>query len=252
MPDKVEQKLITGEIREIRPNPAQKVLNRSWKEMIGNLPDELTGVVCNGDMCDGNNRKSVGRGVWTTDLRTQVKACAELLKPIQKRMKHPKNFFFSLGSEYHVVDDRPLDQAVCDELGGHFQPELLIPMLKGEFRVQAHHVINGGLGAWQYRTTSLARDQMLLELNAAEKEYGQVNWILRAHAHYQVTIEFSPRKGASICPCWQGKTEFGVRKGMINVPRVGYSLLKIYEDGSAHLTFHSKKLLNPCKEVEVE
>jgi hypothetical protein len=251
IPKKVKTKLLNGEEETITPNPVQKVINKAWDEMIENLPP-LTGIILNGDLCDGPNRKGLGKGEWTTDLRTQVKACAELLRPAQKKLKKPSNIYVSQGSEYHVIDDRPLDQAVADELGGHYQPELLIPALKGDYRIQAHHVIGGGMGAWQYRTTSLARDHMLMELNNAEMEYGDLNCILRAHAHYSITIEFSPNKLAAICPPWQAKTEFAVKKGMVNVPRLGYSLLKIYEDGTGHIVHYTQKLVRPCKEMAVQ
>ena len=112
MPKKVKLKLLSGGERLVAPNQAQVQLNAVWDKMIENLPP-LTGVIVNGDCCDGPNRKSDGRGVWTTDLRMQVQACADLLKPIKKHMRHLSNWYFTLGSEYHVVDDRPLDEAVC-------------------------------------------------------------------------------------------------------------------------------------------
>ena len=250
MPKRVEVTLTTGDKRTITPNEAQKKLNVKWEEMLGQLPP-LTGVIVNGDSCDGNNRKSVGRGTWTTDLKVQAHACADLLRPITRRMRNPENFYFTLGSEYHVVDDRPLDQNVCDLLGGHNQAEHVIPMLKGDFRVHAHHHISSSSGSWQYLTTAPARDHMLMELNRDAQEYGDINWVLRSHRHIYTEIRFGASRGGTILPGWQGKTEFAVRKGLVSVPKVGYCLLKVYEDGTATVVPYLWRVLQPCKQAVV-
>lgn len=250
MPEEVNITLTTGDKRVIRPNEAQVKLNAKWKEMIGGLP-QLTGVIVNGDACDGNNRKSIGRGDWTTDLKVQAHACAELLKPIKNKMWHPENFFFTLGSEYHVVDDRPLDQFVCDLLGGSYQPEQIIPMLHGDFTVQVHHYISTSTGSWQYLTTAPAKDHMLMALYADVAEYGDVNWIIRSHRHVYTEVRFGASRGGTILPGWMGKNEFLVRKGIITVPKIGYCLLKIYEDGTAQMVPYLSRVLQPCKRATV-
>jgi hypothetical protein len=250
MPDKVEQTLLTGDKRIITPNQAQKKLNEVWKGMARNLPP-LTGVIVNGDSCDGNNRKSIGRGTWTTDLRCQAHACAELLLPIMRRMRSIENFFFTLGSEYHVVDDRPLDQYVCDLVGGHYQAEQVIPMLRGEFRVHAHHFISSSQGNWTYLPTAPARDHMLMELYSDPLEYGPINWEFRSHRHVYTSVRFGAHSGVTVLPGWQGKTEFAVRKGMVAVPKIGYCMLKIYEDGTAAVVPYLWRVLQPCKDAPV-
>jgi len=250
MPDWVDVKLLSGEVRTIYPNDGQRALNKVWKDMVENLPP-LTGVIVNGDCCDGNNRKSIGRGCWTTDLRCQVEACAEMLKPVMAHLKHPSNAYFSQGSEYHVVDDRPLDQAVADKLGAHYQAEHIIPMLGGDFRVQVHHYLSGGLGNWMYLPTAPARDQMLLALNSDPMEYGDINWVIRSHKHHYTNVQFSAYSGVTVTPSWQGKTEFAVRKGLISVPKIGYCLLKLYDDGTAQMRPYLTRALRPCKEAPV-
>ena len=61
MPPKVEVELMRGDERTITPNPAQKKFNAVWRGMMENLP-KLTGVILNGDLCDGPNKKSAGQG----------------------------------------------------------------------------------------------------------------------------------------------------------------------------------------------
>lgn len=250
MPEGVEiENSSTGDVRTVTPSKTQEKLNKFFDEMTRNLPP-LTGVLCNGDMCDGPNRKSNGRGNWTSDLRVQAKACAFMLEKINDRQKHRPNWYFTLGSEYHAVDDRPLDQAVCDLMGGTFGNDLIIKALKGDFRIHAHHYVSGGMGAWMYLTTPVAKDMMLMELNNAREEYGDVRWILRGHKHMEYGVRFG-KKGGHVVPGWQGRTEFGIRKGMVSVPKIGYCILKIYDDGSANVVPFTKKLVPPSRSVEV-
>jgi hypothetical protein len=250
MPRKVSVTLVNGDRRTIEPNEAQMKLNAVWEGMAANLPP-LTGVIVNGDSCDGNNRKGGGRGTWTNDLRIQAQACADLLRQVQRRMRSPENIYFSLGSEYHVVDDRPLDQYVCDLVGGHYSQELLIPMLRGEFRVHAHHYISGSLGNWTYLPTAPARDHMLMELYSDPLEYGEVNWEFRSHRHIYTSVRFGAHSGVTVLPGWQGKTEFAVRKGIVSVPKIGWCILKLYEDGTAAVVPYLTRVLQPCRVAPV-
>ena len=250
MPSKVGVELLRGDKRVVTPNTVQRKFNSVWKEMLANLP-KLTGVILNGDLCDGPNRKNAGHGLWTTDLRAQVKACVELLKPIKSHMAHPRNFYGTLGSEYHTVDDRPLDQAVTEGLGGHYQAEQIIPMLKGEFRVHAHHVISGSLGNWTYLPTAPARDHMLIALQNHPKEYGEIDWVIRSHRHMYTSVRFGAHQGVTILPGWQGKTEYVVRRGGVGVPKIGYCILKLYDDGTANMTPYLWRVMAQCKDAPV-
>ena len=106
-------------------------------------------------------------------------------------------------------------------------------------------------GSWQYLTTAPARDDMLMELYSDPLEYGKVNWKLRSHRHVYTTVSFTAASGATVLPGWQGKTEFLVRKGIITAPKIGYCILKVYEDGTASMNPHLARVLQPCKRAEV-
>lgn len=77
MPERVEMELPNGEVEVRTPNPVQAQLNAYWKEMLESLPP-LTGVIVNGDVCEGPNRKEYGKELWTQNLKVQVQAAAEL------------------------------------------------------------------------------------------------------------------------------------------------------------------------------
>ena len=59
-------------------------------------------------------------------------------------------------------------------------------------------------------------------------------------------------KGASVISGWQGRTEFGVREGLLSMPKIGYCLMKMYDDCSAVIKPFSEKLVKPCAEASVE
>jgi hypothetical protein len=249
MPKKVEIELQNGEIKTQYPNPIQRKLNGFWDYMTEHLPP-LTGVICNGDMCEGPNRKSLGHDLWTTNLRTQVQAAAELLAPIKERMRDPRNFYGTLGSEYHTVDDRPLDQAVCEAVKGQFGDDLVVPALHGDFRIHVMHFVAGSSTNWTYLPTTLARGMMELELANAESEYGDINWVFRAHRHLEYSFRVG-HQGGNVVPSWQGRTKYAVRKGIVSPPKIGYAILKIYEDGTANVVPFTRKLIAPVKEAKV-
>ncbi len=224
MPNKVVIKnTLNGEDEVRTPNPTQKALLKCWNEMLKNLP-KIDKVILNGDLCDGPQRKSLGKFTWTNDLGVQVEACKLLLKtlPCQK-------FYGTLGSEYHTQEDRPLDRSVVEGLGGTFRDEIFLDV--EEARIQASHYVPVSMSAWQYRLTPLARDLMLYALN--QDEYGKVDWILRGHAHYYALGGFGSM-GGCIVPGWQTRTPYAIKKGIVSPPQVGYVILMVDGDTVNH------------------
>jgi hypothetical protein len=125
-------------------------------------------------------------------------------------------------------------------------------MLQGDFRVQAHHVLNGGTsGNFMYLPTAPARDHMVISLHNGIDEYGDVQWVVRSHRHQYTEGNFGASRGYVVLPGWQGKTEFVIRKGGVSVPKLGYCILKIFEDGTAHIVPYLSNPIKPCKDAPV-
>jgi len=240
MPDKVEVEDRTGEVVRYLPSNTQKELNRAWKKMCANHYDFC---LVNGDVCDGPQKKSMGKGVITSNLKAQADIAANMLSQIDADI-----FYFTMGSEYHCMDDRPLEQHVAEKLGGVYSDDMILEV--ENVRIHASHNVPVSSSSWQYRSTPLARDLLLLELNNSTKRYGKIDLAIRSHAHYYVTVGFKRQTGI-ITPCWQTRTPFAVKRDLISPPDIGYIELFVDKYDSWHRG-HFFDIGQPSRSIRVE
>ena len=239
MPERMEIEDRTGDVIAYVPSNTQKQLLKAWKEM---CKEHYDFCIVNGDVCDGPQRKSMGKGVVTSDLKIQIDAAVELLN-----MVDADSFFFTMGSEYHCMDDRPLEQVISERMNGTYGDDLIIEV--EDVRIHASHNIPVSSSSWQYRSTPLARDLLLLELNNSAKRYGKIDVAIRSHAHYYVTVGFKRQFGI-ITPGWQTRTPFAVKRDLISPPDIGY--IELFVDGND--AWHRGRFFNigpPSKTVKV-
>ena len=231
----------TGHMIEYPQNPVQKLIYAHWKAMLPRIKD-VDFIVLNGDLCQGNNKKDQSIGLTTPDLGVQAEACKTLLRDLPKVPTYA-----TLGSKYHTEADRPLDQFVAESIGATFGNDLVIE--ECGIRMHAQHYIPVSKSVWMYRTTGPARDMLLLALQDTEDRYGKVDLALRSHAHYFVTVQFRSSM-AIITPCWQARTPYAVRNGLISLPDLGWVVLKI-EDRKNMMVDRSgiAHLVKPCRVV---
>ena len=223
MPDTVEVEDRTGDIIRYTPSKTQQKLNKAWASMCKKHYDF---VIVNGDVCDGPQFKSMGKSVITSDLRAQADIALDLLGKIDA-----DEFFFTMGSGYHCMEDRPLEQYVAEKMGGVYGDDLILEV--DNVRIHASHNVPVSSSSWQYRSTPLARDLLLLELNNSTKRYGKIDLAIRSHAHYYVTVGFKRQTGI-ITPCWQTRTPFAVKRDLISPPDIGYIELFVDKYDSWH------------------
>jgi hypothetical protein len=95
-----------------------------------------------------------------------------------------------------------------------------------EVRMHASHNVPVSASSWQYRSTPLARDLLLHKLNDSARSYGDIDVVIRSHAHYHVAVMFTHQLGL-ITPCWQTRTPFAVKRDIISPPDIGYIVLEI-------------------------
>jgi len=241
MPDRFEIEDRNGDVIRYQPSKTQRELNRAWKDMCSSGHYDF--ALINGDVCDGPQRKSMGKNVITNDLSAQVDAAVELL-----RMIDTDKFYFTQGSEYHCMEDRPLEGVVADKIGGTFSDDIILEV--EDVRIHASHNVPVSGSSWQYRSTPLARDLLLYALNNSPKEYGRIDVVIRSHAHYYVAVEF-PNQLGIITPCWQTRTPYAVKRDLVSPPNIGYVTLEI--DGNR--VRHDKKIYKigtPSRSVRVE
>lgn len=241
MPDKVEVEDRNGDKIRYLPSNTQKELMKAWKKMCGTGHYDF--CILNGDLADGPQRKSMGKGVITSNLKAQADMAVELIQ-----MLDCDKFYLTMGSEYHCQEDRPLEEYIAEQLNGAYSDDMILEV--EDCRIHASHNIPVSSSSWQYRSTPLARDLLLLELNNSAKRYGKIDMAIRSHAHYYVTVGYKHQTGV-ITPCWQTRTPYAVKRDLISPPDIGYVTLFVDGNEIWHKgTFFS--IGTPSRSVKVE
>lgn len=202
-----------------------KILSK-WHEMIDS-EGRVDALVVNGDSVDGYNRKSNGLGSWTTNMDDQLKTAMGLIKEVKYR-----KLYGTQGSMYHTNENISVDKLVIEGLGGTFSYDLALKVDK--VRMHFSHKVGVSSSSWQYRTTPIAKEMVMNELN--QFDFDKFNVIARSHAHYYCAVQFGQSLGL-ICPCWKGRDDFVKMLGLAFNPSIGYVVLEI--DGSSYTWRHN-------------
>jgi predicted phosphodiesterase len=234
----------TDMVEDIPQNAVGKVIWDHWKKMLKALKDQKPDcIILNGDLIEGDQRKEKGRGLITPELPVQIKACIACLKTLPD-----VPMYFTGGTDYHQLPDGiSADLHIADQFNAAFGDELIIE--ECGIRLFCRHAIGMSQSTWQYMTTAPARDQMLLYLNQSTEKYGRIDVAVFSHRHQFVAAQFASGI-ALVTPCWQGKTVFAVKKGIISPPHIGWVTLHI--DNPKRIAIDTSGIANvirPCKVV---
>lgn len=220
-PDYEVQDPRSGEWIRFVQNRTQEKLWKHWLSMLKAVNPEI--IIFNGDLVDGQQRRANGREVVTSRIEWQAEALLQVIDTLPRDIP----WYFTAGTDYHEMPDgQPVEQWIAGKLGAEFGDDLLID--ECGIRLHVGHPIPVSSSSWQYRTTPLARDLLLLALNSAEERYGKVDVAVRSHAHYFCQAGFSSQLGV-ITPCWQTRTPYAVKKDLISPPDIGYVSLLVHD-----------------------
>ena len=231
-------------IEPIKQNPVNKAIWDHWLLMLKRLKKEKPDcIILNGDLIEGAQRKEGGRGLMTPFLKNQVDACIAVIKTLPK-----VPMFFTAGTDYHQLPDGlNAEEFIADALNADFGDELVINTCG--IRIFARHVIGASSSSWQYQTTAPSKEHLLLYLNRSNEKYGPIDVCVFSHRHQFVASQFLSGI-ALVTPCWQGKTVFAVKKGIVGVPDIGWVML--FVDSPRRICIDTtgiKSVVKPCKEV---
>ncbi len=239
----------TGDRMRWVPTPTMNTLNHFADEAIPRAVKGADIVLWAGDLCDGVQKKSQGKYVVTSDLNYQEEAA---IFSLERWIPDPPPMFFVHGTDYHAEQQRPMERAIARHFGAEFGDDLLID--ECGIRIYMNHFVPVTRSALMYRTTPVARDLMLLALHNAPEEYGQVDLMVRGHAHYKCGVQLGSQTGI-ILPCFQARTPYAVKKGIITPPDNGYTVIEVeppkYGQArpSISVRFVTKKLIRPSRVV---
>ena len=226
------------------PRPEQAAMFDWWvghRDNLKNGKPLLT--VVNGEPCDGNNRKSMGKECWSNDVGDQKEDFKRLIKFLSYQ-----NVLLIKGSGYHSDSNTTssLEEEIAREIGalpysGYFHRQ--IDTGTGEFIDQydggkytdvyaqfkcfnrvfniTHHI---GFTKWfSYRPTALGREMagMVFEDDKFYDHDDAPNVMIRSHAHYFVEIRY-PNSWGMITSAWKYPDDYLFRGGIAGTtPDVG-------------------------------
>ncbi len=193
---------------KLRANKGQRYLLKCWedlqREAKARKPDIL---VVNGDLVDGEQRKSAGTEASTTILAAQQKASVMLLEPLRDLVKE---LYVIRGTPYH--DGRlGMDvEAIATQLGAvpstkdwHSHSYLNLDVKGVVLNFQHGISVSGGL----YRATAHDREGVWAALAGKEGKMPKSDAVIRSHCHYFTHVEHSTRHIVT-SPAWQLQTEY--------------------------------------------
>ena len=225
-------KIIDGE--NYTPNKAQKALKKAWDLAISEISQKPDLLVINGEPIDGANPKSMGAGVWSTNLVDQIRD----FKTLTKQIPTSKKLIFVRGSGYHVNvgGATNLEEIVAEEMkadryraygGSGFTDYECNVEMNGKLFNFTHHI---GFAQWEaYRTTALARE--LVKLHFENRRRGtHTDIAVRSHVHYYVEVRFKNTLGFT-SPAWKFPDGFMYRRGIPTLPDVGCMEVIIESNG---------------------
>jgi len=234
------------------PNPAQKALFKGWREIIDSYKTKPDILVINGESIDGSNPKSMGSGVWSTDLKDQINDFKKLLNYIPK----PKQIYFVRGSGYHVQTGGAtnIDEIVASEVNaqkyrtyagsGYTDYEANIEV-NGKIFNFTHHV---GFAEWeQYRTTALARELVKLHFEHSKRGH-HTDIAVRSHVHYYVEVRFKHTIGVT-SPAWKFPDSFMYRRGIPTTSDIGCIEFVIESNGEVLIYPHIVEVMHKPKVI---
>jgi len=169
---------------------------------------------------------------WTTNYLEQIRCSVRLVQEFDA-----KKIYCTRGSNYHVqVGGVSLEEVFATDVGAeevsgvHVVPELFLDVDGTTFNF-AHH-IPASMSGWVYRSTPLAKEMMLAQLNRSDKWDFDV--LVRSHVHYFWAVQ-SASKMAVLTPCWQLQTWYQYRKTASgSIPEIG-AVRFLVDDGDYRL-----------------
>jgi len=233
----------------------QEKLYSKWLEATSGKWRRPDVLVLNGDLVDGQGRKSSGVEQWTTDPWEQIEHAAELI-----RMWKAKKIYVIGGTDYHQLLGNTgfeMEELLARELKAEFYPNqenvpdsmkkrsgyhwfLTFDKVTVHF---AHHV--GVSKVFHYMSTPIAREMMHARLNdpmvrewrrlykddtlsenqridlLRELETFRTKVVVRAHAHY-FWMNVCGGSVGLILPSWQAITPYMLKKNPLGFSHVGF------------------------------
>ncbi len=201
-----------------------RYLNKCFAALVKSWP-KIDLLFLMGDLIDGDQRKSKGVGLFTTDLGEQTDGAIECLTPLIEKCKKVARVW---GTPYHEGFDNAIGK-LDTHFGIKSVRQVMDIGLEGGILNVAHHPSGAGainLGA------ATDRENLYAAMAAQTKKVHAPRWIVRAHKHtyfYQDTETCS----SMITPCFELPTAHAKKQNYFRFwPSIGGVLM--VKDKDAH------------------
>jgi len=181
------------------PSSWQGEFWRWWSERVEAL-GPYDGAVWNGDLLDGEGRKSRGSEQLTTDMGEQI----DMAVACVQSAKAPRNVI-TAGTAYHTGDGCDFERHVSGRVrGGQFGAHVQLDVLGVRFNLRHH----GNASSLPYGMSAGAKEAMwglIQEATLAAQEHRAprpADWFVRSHAHRLVMYQTAHLKALAM-PCLQ-------------------------------------------------
>jgi len=228
------------ELKTKKPNSMQRKIYKLYQAMCDDV-GKVDIHINLGDTCDGLNKKAFGKGQWTNNLIEQAYTAAY----IENLIKTNKRIVLQ-GSYYHVGSNMSSDELVAILSKAEYDSDISLQVDKTKFYFR--HFIGTSRSIWAYKTTQVAREMVLGELN--KDEYGKFNIYGFGHIHSFVAVEYGHSYGFT-CPCWKLRGGYEKQVTLAWLPHLGYLLFEIdgknWERFKHVVTFKGKDIIKEIK-----
>lgn len=206
----------------IKQTIQQKALWGIFEKVIDRITKKPKVFVVNGEPIDGGNRRSLGRGCWTTHLGDQVDDFCKIVKHIPY-----EHLLMTRGSAYHVdldgtnfeeITARQLDADNYRAYGGSGKTDYQVNFeVNGKIFNATHHV--GFARWWQYRPTALAQEMVKMHFDHSKRKF-HTDVMVRSHVHYYCQVKFLNTLSFTT-PAWKLPDPFMYKSGLPMMPDIG-------------------------------
>jgi hypothetical protein len=227
----------------------QEWLLLQFEGMVKGLPP-LDGCIINGDLLDGENKRTSGRGCITSDPFQQAQAAVVLLGPLRKKNKR---LWLTRGTPYHEGDSCEALEYVGSELkaerwgaGNRYTDLVLERSWRGHILNVTHHMTTGMI----YSLGGANRTAMFAAIAEADKGSSRAEVVVRAHTHTD-GMGFVNGRWVIFLPCWSFVTPYAIKRMEYYRATASNALgaVLLTDDGAGNLSVKPIRFTLPKREV---
>jgi len=200
----------------------------TFDKLLKELPPLDCIVIC-GDMVEGKGKRSGGTELLTSTMKIQCDMAVGVIERVRKQCKNSAKIFGVYGTNYHVAtdgddwEDLIADQAFFTKIGAHEWITINGVTFDIKHKISTSSIPHG-------RGTALLREMLWNDMWAVDKMQPKSDVVIRAHAHYYMSIETSRKRGIILAPLQGMGSKFGARECSGTVDW-GFVLYEIKDNG---------------------